>query len=205
MGGFPPVDFPPPVGATGAVQPGCAGRVLAGRRAVRRRGFTLIELIVVMALLAIGALMVAPAMSSFFRGRILNLEARRLLALTHYGQSRAIAEGVPVLLWINTRDSTYGLSVQSGYVESDDRASIFTAEAGLTLETPAGDTPPVSESGDESFGLPDGLPVIRFLPDGFFDENSVPRIVIRQGTEAALEIAPTANRLGYEILPVNAN
>ena len=59
-------------------------------------GFTLIELIFVMVLLAIGAAMVAPAMASFYRGRLLNSEARRLLTLANYGQSRAIAEGVPV-------------------------------------------------------------------------------------------------------------
>ena len=56
-----------------------------------------------MVLLGIAAALVVPHMSSFFRGRVLNSEARRLLALTLYGQSRAVAEGVPVLLWINPR------------------------------------------------------------------------------------------------------
>ena len=47
-----------------------------------------------MVLLAIGAAMVAPSMASFYRGRMLSSEAKRVLALVHYGQSRAIAEGV---------------------------------------------------------------------------------------------------------------
>ena len=53
------------------------------------RGFTLVELIVVMVLLLIVASMVAPRMSSFFRGRALSAEARRMLSLINYGQSRA--------------------------------------------------------------------------------------------------------------------
>jgi type II secretion system protein H len=170
-----------------------------------RGAFTLIELIVVMVLLGIAAALVAPHMASFFRGRILNSEARRLLALTHYGQSRAVAEGVPVLLWIDSPHSSYGLITQSGSAEADDRASTFTADSTLTLETFAPDPLPASEDADERLGVPNGLPVIRFMPDGFFDEASVSKIVIHQGTEAALEVVPTANRLGYEILPATSN
>src|SRR5580692_3371182 len=93
------------------------------------RAFTLIELIVVMVLLAIAAALVAPHMASFYRGRSLNSEARRMLALTHYGQSRAVAEGVPVLLWINSANSTYGLVTQAASSEADDKPSTFTADA----------------------------------------------------------------------------
>lgn len=182
----------------------------ASRLPFRRRGgkgFTLIELIFVMVLLAIGAAMVAPAMSSFYRGRLLSSEAKRLLALVHYGQSRAIAEGVPVLLWINAKDSTYGLRVPSTEAEGDERASQFTADPTITLDTPATDTPLVSEQDDETLGLTDGLPVIRFTPDGFYDESSVRKIILRQGegNENALEVVQTANRLGYEIRPATAN
>src|SRR5204862_288488 len=73
------------------------------------RGFTLIELIVVMLLLAIAASLVTPKMSSFIRGRSLNFEARRMLSLTHYAQGRAVAEGVPVLMWFDPKNSTYGV------------------------------------------------------------------------------------------------
>ena len=47
------------------------------------------------------------------------------------------------------------------------------------------------------------LALIRFNPDGFFDEISVQRIVIRQGNEGAIEIVPSANRLSYEMHPVH--
>ena len=165
------------------------------------RAFTLVELIVVMVLLLIVASMVAPRMSSFFRGQALSGEARRMLSLINYAQSRAVAEGVPVLLWINPANSTYGIEVQAGHAGSDTRQQIFTAEPTLTLEAPGSTDTVVSEQEDEQLGLPAGLPAIRFNPDGFFDEGSISKIVIRQGEEGALEIVPTATRLGYEILP----
>ena len=96
----------------------------------------MIELIFVMVLLAIGSAMVAPSMASFYRGRMLSSEAKRVLALVHYGQSRAIAEGVPVLLWINAKDSTYGLRVTSAELEGGGHATSFTADATVTLDTP---------------------------------------------------------------------
>jgi len=167
------------------------------------RAFTLIELILVMALLAIAASLVAPKMASFFRGRALDQEARRVLSLTHYGQSRAVAEGVPMLLWINPGQSTYGLTAQSGFVDTDTRATIYNVDPTLTIEATDADASVVSESGDERLGLPQGLSVIRFNPDGFYDEISVQRILIRQGNEGAIEIVPAANRLSYEIRPVH--
>lgn len=160
----------------------------------------MIELIFVMALLAIAASVIAPRMSDFFRGRALSLEAQRLLTLTHYGQSRAVAEGVPIVLWIDARNSTYGLSIQTGFAESDEHARTYAVESSLTLETPVQQAME-SELGDEKLGLPEGLATIRFLPDGGFDEGSVSRIILRQGDQAALELVPTANRLGYEIRP----
>jgi prepilin-type N-terminal cleavage/methylation domain-containing protein len=57
------------------------------------RAFTLIELILVLALLVIITSLAAPAMSNFIRGRALDSEARRLLALMHAAQSRAVSEG----------------------------------------------------------------------------------------------------------------
>ena len=169
-----------------------------------RDAFTLIELLFVMAILAIGAAFVAPNMNSFFRGRVLSAEARRMLTLVHYGQSRAVAEGVPTVLWFNPRTSTYGLETQPGFTAQDDLASSYALDPALSLEAPAPTEPQTSELGDENLGLTDGLAVIRFLPSGFYDQGSAPRIIIREGADGALELTPTADHLSYEILPLTS-
>lgn len=183
--------------------------LLPRHRLGARRAFTLVELILVLALLAITITFVAASMSGFFRGRALNSEARRLLSLAQYGQSRAVSEGVPVLLWVNARESTYGLTLVESYVdeiEGDGRAVTYHLDADLAFDVPAAPDPDyTSENNDELLGLAEDVVAIRFNPDGFFDEASVPRIVIRQGDEAAIELVPTANRLGHELRPAALN
>ncbi len=80
----------------------------------RRGAFTLIELIVVMALLAIVIAIGGPRLARFFHGQTVMEEGQRLLALTRYGQSRAASEGSPMELWMNLANGTYGLRRQAG-------------------------------------------------------------------------------------------
>jgi prepilin-type N-terminal cleavage/methylation domain-containing protein len=174
--------------------------------AVGRRAFTLVELIVVMVLLLTVASMVMPRMASFFRGRALSQEAQRVLSLINYARARAVAEGVPVILWVDSARSMYGLEVQESHSGGDGgRRIVHSVEPSLRLEIPVVVDAPVSEQEDERLGLPENLAAIRCNPDGFFDEGGAQRIVIRQGDEAALEIVPTVNRLGFEIRPLIRN
>src|SRR5580692_8469102 len=84
----------------------------------RRRAFTLVELILVMTIMVMLIGLVFPSLKGFFRGRNLDNEALRFLALTRFGQSRAVNEGVPVELWVNSQAGTYGLEALSGYTET---------------------------------------------------------------------------------------
>src|ERR1041385_3547304 len=88
-------------------------------------GFTLIELILVMTVLTIAVSITAPALANFFRGRSLDSEARRLLALTRQGQSRAVSEGVPMELGVDAAQGTYGLTAEPSYEPADTKAIIF--------------------------------------------------------------------------------
>lgn len=158
-----------------------------------------------MVLLLIVAALVAPRMSSFFHGRVLSNEARRMLSVINYGQSRAIAEGVPVLVWIDGAHSTYGVEVQPSFDANDEHAVTYTAEPTLSLQaaTDAAVTPVDADADVEPMGMPDNLPSIRFTPAGAIAEGSVSQIVIRQGDEGALELVPSSNRLRYEIRPLS--
>src|SRR6266576_1390544 len=102
--------------------------------------FTLIELILVMAILTIAVSITAPTLGRFFSGRALDSEARRLLALTHNGQSRAVTEGFPVELWVDARQRTYGLEAEfssgTGGNDRDSKAEDFTLDRDVKIETP---------------------------------------------------------------------
>lgn len=158
-----------------------------------------------MALLAIVAGVAAPRMVSFFRGRTLDVEAKRILALTHYGQSRAIAEGVPVVLWFDTQQGKYGLEIQAGYVEEDTKALHFDMDPDLKMEAALMDSTVVADFVEDTWGLPQDKSVIRFTPDGFLDEISVESITIRHTDDSEIEVRMKPNRLGYEVIhPENA-
>ena len=103
-----------------------------GRPRNGRRGFTLIELILVLTLLAIAASLIAPALSGFFRGRALDSEARRLLSLTRAAQSRAVSEGMPMLLWVDAAQGAYGVEEETGRARRSEGVGVFAGRQRAT-------------------------------------------------------------------------
>src|SRR5271169_6228049 len=95
--------------------------------------FTLIELILVLALLVIVTSLAAPPMASFIRGRAMDSEARRLMALMHAGQSRAVSEGLPVVLWVDEKQNTYGLEAETTGQTGDPKAENLSVDSTLQL------------------------------------------------------------------------
>jgi type II secretion system protein H len=163
-------------------------------------GFTLVELMLVMALLVIMLGFAAPSLSRFFRGRTLDSEARRMLALTRYGQSRAVSEGVPMLLWIDPKLGTYGLKAQTGYTDRDQKAVEYTLGQDLQMEVQM--SPRMQTNFWTMAPKQSKLnqPTICFLPDGFISETSPDRILLRETRDNdAVWIGASANHLAYEI------
>src|SRR5690242_8365198 len=99
-----------------------------------RTAFTLIELILVMAILTIAVSITAPALANFFHGRVLDSEGRRLLAATHAAQSRAISEAVPVSLWFDSSQNQYGIEAETGAYEKDQKAETLTMDHHVALK-----------------------------------------------------------------------
>jgi len=176
-----------------------------------KAGFTLIELILVMAILTIAVSITAPALSNFFHGRTLDSEARRVLALTRQGQSRAISEGLPMDLWVDTAQAQYGLEADSSFEETDPKSVSFDLDKDVQVQTVNVDPnaplttstePPAtveSSSTAPTTSRHASLPRIRFLPDGSISELSpqLLRLTGRDGT--SLEVALGRSRLNYEI------
>lgn len=162
-----------------------------------RGGFTLVELILVMTLLAVILSLAAPSLSKFFHGRTLDSESRRFLALTRYGQSRAVSEGTPMVLWTDPKTRTYGLEQESSYSVIDDKIQEFKLDENLTLELT--DVPrQTGATGAGSRAGRAGL-AIRFLPDGFVSETSPQSVIIEEEKVGRVWLALSTNRLAYAI------
>lgn len=170
-----------------------------------RRAFTLVELLLVMALLTIVFAVSAPSLARFFRGRDLDYEARQFVSLTRYAQSRAVSEGIPMVLWLDVdgEPPAYGLAAETTYEQDDGRAVEFTLGENLALEV---DLPATAQPSTpwrvttETAGA--NTRAIRFTPDGFIGDNSPERIVFRQvherdNAEVWIELTPT--RMSYEV------
>ncbi|HRT08776.1 MAG TPA: prepilin-type N-terminal cleavage/methylation domain-containing protein [Candidatus Paceibacterota bacterium] len=181
-----------------------------GRPACASPGFTLIELILVMAVLTVVISLTAPALANFFRGRSLDSEARRLLALARQGQSRAVSEGVPMELWLDAKQRKFGLEAEPSFETEDLRAVEFTLAEDMELEVRDDETRrrDLSSSRLNRAGTMiaapaltrrEGLPRIRFLPDGLIDDDS-PQVVVIIGRDGhELVLAQTRNRVSYEL------
>ena len=174
-------------------------------RSAGQRAFTLIELIIVMTLLLIVVGVGFPSLRNFFHGRTLDSEARRFLTLTRYAQSRAVSEGVPMVLWVDVRERTYGLQAQAGYLDTDGKAVEYELEEDLQMEvsTPLVRTTTMSNQRTSTTATTVGnLPAIRFTPDGFIGETSPETVQFREGADrdnSAVWITQAPNRLNYEI------
>jgi type II secretion system protein H len=154
------------------------------------RAFTLVELILVMVLLVIAVSLVAPKMSSFMRGRALDSEARRVLAMTHAAQARAVSEGMPMVLWIDEKQNGYGLEEETPGKNGDANAENYSSDENVQVAV-------MNLSGSATTFK--NLPAIRFLADGTVDENS-PQMLKLTGAEGAeLWLLESADRRGYEI------
>jgi type II secretion system protein H len=155
------------------------------------RGFTLIELIVVMTLLATIFAMVAPRLSGFVSGRSVAEESRRLLASTQYARSRAIDRAERTEVWIDLENRQYGVRPASPTDSQSDieteRPVTFQLADKLTLEV------------DEQFEDEEGIVRILFWPDGSVDEESPVRMTLNEENVPRKAIALSDNRLQFVI------
>jgi type II secretion system protein H len=165
----------------------------------RRSGFTLVELILVMTVMIVIISLVVPSLKGFFRGRGLNNEAVRFLALTRYGQSRAINEGVPVELWVNPKAGSYGLEALSGYTETQTKPETYTVDSTVQIALSPSSTVMVhSNYWSQSKAQFGAVTKIRFQPDGFISDASPANIYLRQN-DGTVWIAEAPTHLEYVI------
>ena len=144
-----------------------------------------------MAILIIVLSMTGTSLTSFFRGRTLEAEGKRFLALTRHAQSRAVSEGLPMILWIDTAEKKYGLEHAAGFVGPNDKVTEFNLGRDLEIEVTYPQNAVIRQKSNEI--------LLRFEPDGFIDENNPELIVIKEKDGDVVNIVTTLNRLNYEI------
>ena len=153
--------------------------------------FTLIELILVLALLVIVTAIAVPRMSGFIRGRALDSESRRLMSLMHAAQSRAVSEGAPMMLWVDEKAGSYGLAAETSGQNGDAKAEDLSLDSTLQIAV-------LNLGTGEQTTFKD-LPAIKFLPDGTVDENSPQTLKLTDTAGFSRWLAETKMRTGYEI------
>ncbi|RJP26510.1 MAG: prepilin-type N-terminal cleavage/methylation domain-containing protein [Candidatus Omnitrophota bacterium] len=165
-----------------------------GKGTFSSRGFTLIELIVVMALLSAVLAITAPSLSRFIHGRSLQEEARRMLNSIRYTQSQAVSLAVPMELRIDFKNTFYELGPMTGYEIESEPILVFEIDEDLKIEMLQ----------QESSLFKNGIGYIRYWPDGSQDETSL--ITVRMGRnkeddeEDSLFVTQKEFLVGYEIL-----
>lgn len=160
------------------------------------------ELLLVLALLAMAVAVAAPSLSRFFHGRTLDSESRRMLALTRYAQSRAVSEGVPMVMWFKPDEGTYGVQAETTYTGTDEKAVEYQLDSSLQLELP-----PASLVGTTPWKITTQIagnqPAIRFTPDGFIADTSPVWVWLKLTDEPdAVWLAMDDNRVKYALQTV---
>ena len=155
------------------------------------RAFTLIELILVLALLVVITSIAAPAMARFIRGRALDSEARRFAALIHAAQSRAVSEGATMLLWVDEKQGRYGVEAETTGPNGDAKAEALDVDSTVQIT--------VVSAGAATPSTFHDLPAIKFSADGTVDENSPGTFKLTDSAGFARWLVLGKTRMGYEI------
>jgi len=161
------------------------GSAVGNRRSL---GFTLIELILVMALLAIVMAIAAPSLSRSMRQRNLDGEAARLLAATEYARDEAISQGVPMTVWIDPEGRRFGIEPKEGFLGNETRIREFSVDPDIGLEI---------ANAVVKRGIVEAM---EFAPDGTPALTNVESVVLKDRFNSVLTLAQTTDGWGYEIV-----
>ncbi|MCP5521830.1 MAG: GspH/FimT family protein [Verrucomicrobiales bacterium] len=167
---------------------GCRQKLSAVRLRHRKAGFTLVELVLVMLLLAVVLAFAVPSLSRFTGQRVLEDETNRFLSLIRFARSEAASVGLPMMLWIDPQAQRYGIEPLTGYPPREDSLFDHELHRDITLKV------------DESPYSTGSQIQLVFLPDGTLGDQTPVTVVLEDQDEHRLYVSRSENGLTYEIL-----
>ena len=161
-------------------------------------GFTLVELIMVMVVLAGVMAVAAPSLNKFFRNSALNEEARRIVGMIEMARREAISTGYPIQVWFDLENQWFGMRELSGLSnplnssvmgQLQQEKHLYKINKDLEIEL------------DRSTMIQQGLPSIVYFPDGHLETTSLPGFYLKNKKQEnqRLQIVRSPNWLRYEI------
>ena len=132
------------------------------------RAFTLVELVLVMALLVVMLAVAAPSLGRSLRQRNLEQQSTRLLSLTEYARDEAASQGIPMLIWVDPDTRRFGVDTHVGYTANAVRTKEYILPEDLSFDPIDGAQPSKTEG--------HGFDVAEFTPDGTLDPASAATI-----------------------------
>ena len=109
-----------------------------------------------------------------------------------------------MVLWLETKQRTYGLNADKTFIPEDPKAEEFAVADKLEIEVRlSSDALTASQMNQfkNEKQTASGLYTLRFNPDGFVTLSSPETVVFRQGKDEELWVTQSRNRLSYEIQP----
>ena len=106
-------------------------------RTRRRQGFTLLELVLVMLLIALALSVAAPSLRGFLSGSKSRDAATQLLSVMQWARGRSAAEARVYRLTVSVQDRSYQVTAQEGeqFVETGSEfGQVFTVPEGMTVQ-----------------------------------------------------------------------
>jgi type II secretion system protein H len=94
------------------------------------RGFTMVEVLVVVAIIGISAAVAVPAVQSGRRQREIRQTLQHFVAAIRAASSKAVLQRRTVELWVRTEDNAYELAVARTDAEGADAEASATRDAG---------------------------------------------------------------------------
>jgi len=174
----------------------------------RRRGFTLVEMLVVVAIISIMSMAIVAEMHGTFQDALLRSTSRELAGAFNLASSRAISVNRPHRIRLDRAAHRYFLErgtrggsnfrpaqdVPGSSGTLDARISIQILQPGVNEPDDAGQEPSGDSGNGVDFPLLHPEEAVTFYPDGTADSRQI-ELADRDGFRLALRINPITSRV----------